>query len=139
MAEVIDHLVRVETSVVRMMRGNLARDEQLSTAGRLRSAMVLLTMYLPTRVRVPRSAETVQPRIVAQSLAELEAEWYAAGREMERFLDSLSEAELKKALFKHPVGGWSTAAGALAFVRAHLYHHTYQLARLEKRMNKKAG
>jgi uncharacterized damage-inducible protein DinB len=139
MAEVIDHLVRVEVAVVRMMREHLAGGGRVTLVGRVRSLMVLAVMYLPTRVPVPRTASSVRPQLKAECLAELGVAWSTADRELEQFLDSLSDADLRKGLFKHPVGGWATAAGALAFVRAHLYHHTFQLARLNKRTNKKAG
>jgi uncharacterized damage-inducible protein DinB len=129
-AEVLDHLIRVETSLVRIMRGNLTRDHRTSMISRLRNAFVQVVMYSPIRVRMPTSVSYVAPRDCANDVETLARQWRKARQELKDFLAMLSDEQLEKGLVKHPVAGWMSAHDCVAFSRAHLHHHTYQLARL---------
>ena len=131
--EVVDHLVRVERGILRLMRENVGRQNGTSVQGGFRNAVLLTVMVLPIRVKVPKSASAVKPGEPREA-EELAAEWAATRRELDSFIGSLSEPDLRKGLFRHPRGDWMSAHWVLRFLRAHLHHHRYQLRRL-KRVN----
>jgi hypothetical protein len=62
----------------------------------------------------------------------LHLEWADVRERLTDFLESLSSTDGKQGVFRHPFGGWTTANGALVFLRAHMHHHRYQLARLRR-------
>ena len=56
----------------------------------------------------------------------------ALAQALAEFLAGLSVGDRKLGIFRHPAGGWTTAGGALLFLRLHLWHHSYQFRRLRK-------
>lgn len=130
--DVIEHLMLTEKSVLEGMQRNVGKGHAVTVGGRCRSAMVLAVMGLPTRVKVPASVTFVLPSAASTNLPAAAASWERDREQFTHFLEGLSNAQCKEGLFKHPIGGWATAAGAVLFLRAHQRHHRYQLSRLQK-------
>ena len=131
--QVVEHLILTEHVVLEMMRTNRAAPHRVTIAGQLRSAIVVAAMLLPTRVGVPAAAQAVIPARTRPTLAELVERWTAERHDLAEFLSSLSAIEAARGLCRHPYGGWTTADGALLFLRSHLYHHRRQIARIRAR------
>jgi hypothetical protein len=131
--QVVEHLILTEHAVLEMMQTHRAAPHRVTVAGQLRSAFVVTAMLLPTRVQVPAVAQVVIPTDRLYTLAELVARWVFERHQMAEFLATLSVRETVQGLCKHPYGGWTTANGALLFLRSHLYHHRRQIARMRMR------
>jgi hypothetical protein len=127
--QVVEHLILTEHVVLDMMRAHRGSPHPITIAGQLRSAFVVAAMLLPTRVRVPDAARAVIPGDTPCTLTELVERWAFGRREFGGFLSSLSDTEAGQGLSKHPYGGWTSAHGALLFLRSHLYHHRRQIRR----------
>jgi len=127
--EILDHLVKVEDSIMNMVRQNLPDGNQVSPIDRLGAVMVTSMMKTTIRVKVPAQATMVLPQDV-DGLAEIETRWNLTRTEMSRLLSSLQNEQLKCGLFRHPVGGWMTMAQTLGFISAHLKHHVFQINRV---------
>jgi hypothetical protein len=128
----IEHLLLAERAVLQMMRSNLGEGHEVRMIDRLRSAMVLAMMALPLRLKVPHAVNQLNPSKMQPDLMSLRDSWREDRRVLAQFLAGLSAAERKLGVFRHPAGGWTTAGGALAFLRLHLWHHFYQFRRLRK-------
>jgi len=128
--QVIEHLILTEHVVLEMMQTHRAAPHRVTIAGQLRSALVVTLMLLPTRVRVPAAAQAVIPASTPHTLTELVERWAAERRHLVEVRSTLSATETAHGLCRHPYGGWTTANGALLFLRSHLYHHTRQIARI---------
>jgi hypothetical protein len=89
-------------------------------------------MLLPTRLKVPGPVKAILPARIQRDLPALHHEWTDDRKALAAFLESLSGPDQKQGVFRHPFGGWTTPNGALLFLRSHLRHHRYQLARLRK-------
>jgi len=123
-ADVLDHLVKVEQASLEAVRRQLPGDAPPALGDRMRAAIVILVMRSPVRVKVPASATQVLPE--AADPAKSEPRWSEVRKEMGDLLRSLQPEQLR-----HPVSGWMTMAQALAFLSAHLRHHRYQIDRLK--------
>jgi hypothetical protein len=133
--EVLDHVIRAERGVLHMMRQNLTAEHSTSVRETLKSVAVLVAMLLPVRIRMPDSVTSIRPKLPDGGLEEIREEWAKLRGELGAFIDALSESDLRKGLFCHPKGGWTTAAGAMLFLESHSFHHAYQLNRLKRSAN----
>ena len=129
---ILDHLIKTERTVVAVMRTNLAKNNQVTLRQRIRSAIVLTVMALPMKVKVPKSVGFLVPGNGQLDLISLQDQWEQDRTQMAIFIQNLSSTEKKRGVFRHPAGGWTTPNGALLFLRAHIYHHKYQLRRIRK-------
>lgn len=131
--DVAEHVVMTEQAILRVMVENLRHGgRQIRTTDRWKSALVLAIMLAPTRVKIPNAVRYLQPSGTQTDIPALREVWAEGHRDLRQFLDGLTLSEQGAGLFRHPVGGWTTAGGALAFLRAHLHHHGYQIRRIEK-------
>jgi DinB superfamily len=131
--QLVDHLIRVERTVLAAMRSHLSETHAIKANDRVQSAVLLVVMALPIRVKAPGPvAAAIRPVPTQPDLGSLRGTWASDRRLLTEFLRGLSAADRKKGLLRHPAGGWTSASGALLFVHLHLRHHRYQFARLRK-------
>ena len=81
------------------------------------------------RVRVPGSASQVLPAADPE-MPEVLAAWDETRRDLAVFLSRLEGEQMRQGIFRHPVAGWMTAPGIVAFFSVHITHHRFQLERL---------
>jgi DinB superfamily len=130
--ELIEHLMLAERAVLQMMRGCMGEAHEVIMSDRFRSAMVLGMMALPLRLKVPHAVNQLTPSKMPPDLMSLCDSWSEDRRVLAEFLAGLSVVDRKLGVFRHPAGGWTTAGGALLFLRLHLWHHSYQFRRLRQ-------
>jgi hypothetical protein len=121
-----------ERAVLQMMRRNVGEGREVQIRDRFRSAMVLGMMASPLRLKIPHAVNQLNPSKMQPDLISLGDSWSEDRRVLAEFLAGLSVADRKLGVFRHPAGGWTTAGGALLFLRLHLWHHSYQFRRLRK-------
>ena len=131
--EVLDHLVRTERSILAMMMKLHACRTGGESLNRARNFFVRILMWSPFKVRVPESAKATIWPSDGKSPSALFEEWNAQRLELLNFINELPIDESAAPIFRHPVGGWTDAIGALRFVRSHIAHHKYQLRRIKRR------
>jgi hypothetical protein len=129
--ELTDHLMLAERAVLQMMRSNLGGGRDVTMIDRFRSAIVLGMMSLPLRLKVPHAVNQLNPSKMQPDLMSLHDSWSEDRRVLAEFLGALC-IDRKLGVFRHPTGGWTTAGGALLFLRFHFWHHSYQFRRLRK-------
>jgi len=128
--ELIEHLILAERAVSEMMRSNISEERDVRMRDRFRSALVLGLMALPLRLNVPDTVKQIMPSEMQPDLRSLRDSWSGDRCDLADFLGRLSTADRNLGVFRHPVGGWTTASGAMVFLRLHLWHHWYQFRRL---------
>lgn len=128
--EVVDHLVRTESSILEMMCRNLSAGKPIPLRDRYKSLALSALMRTPVRVRMPQSAAHLIAPGCLQDLGALSRRWTGERTQLAAFLLALTEEQLSLGLFHHPVGGWSDALGTLAFLDAHVAHHRFQINRI---------
>ena len=137
--EVVDHLVRTDIEVLRMVEEACGTCHRVELRDRVRAWMVLAVMWLPTRVAMPKPVEgKVRPALTGD-LAALRAEWDRVDAALHDRITALSEAEQRAGVARHPVSGWLSARGGVRFLESHLVHHGYQIARIRRAVRKNAG
>lgn len=128
--EVLDHVVRVERSVLEGARKpGVSRARWRSKP--LRRAITWLTFTLGIRIRVPQRVGHVTPERAARADEAL-TRWTVVRQEYRGFLASLSAEQLGELAIKHPIAGPFSYRNFLAFLEWHLRHHRRQIARIRR-------
>lgn len=127
----LDHVVKVEASVLRNMRNNLSAANKVTFRDRIGCWFVLGVMRSWVRVKVPAAARGVVPSDEMNPLL-VNTRWLATRRGLSEVLKSVSASQLRCGVFRHPVSGWMTLPNTMAFLNAHLSHHLHQFARLKQ-------
>jgi hypothetical protein len=130
-ASVLDHLVKVEESLLAAIRKNLPDGHAVSRREKFGSLMVLGALQLPTRIAVPKGAKLIVPDN-APDLQQVRHRWNAVRVELDALLRSLEPRQLRRGLSRHPISGWMDVARTLQVVYVHARRHQYQLTRLKK-------
>ncbi|WP_044002507.1 DinB family protein [Hymenobacter swuensis] len=136
-AQVVQHLVVSETGIGQYMEKKLLQAESLEHSGLaafLKSRLLRVALRLPfTRFKVPSYLEKLTPTEVPP-LPELQAEWAAVRRRLERLLNEYPGNLLGRAIFKHPRSGMLTIYQTLDFMLDHVLHHQKQVERIAQKV-----
>ncbi len=65
-------------------------------------------------------------------ITDIMAEWKLTRKELEKLLDSVSDADVNRQLFKHPVVGKINLKQTLGFMADHKQRHLNQIIDLKK-------
>lgn len=127
--QVAAHLVHAETLSLASIRKRLDRADRAPSAGlagRFRSLLLKLVLRSGKRVKAPD--------IVAEAAEDPELEptiaaWDGARAGWRELFEEIPEEWAPRALYKHPIAGVLSLAGALEFQREHVLHHRPQIVR----------
>jgi hypothetical protein len=134
---VLDHLVKVESAALLHLKSGILGANKVTIREKIAAHMVFVAMKLPTRIKVPASAQVVLPSQSPQE-DEIVQLWHALRSDMEALICGLCPGQLSRGVFHHPVSGSMTILNAVRFLCSHLTHHRYQLSRIRaavKRIN----
>ena len=127
-AEVLDHVVRVERQVLEGAR-KPGVQRTVWRPRRLRRLLTWLVFGLGVRIRVPERVRHVTPERGAD-LDAARARWGEVRSEWREFLSTVSPGQLGQLAIKHPLAGPFTYRDVLKFLEWHLRHHRRQIGRI---------
>jgi len=133
--QVVEHLRKTEFAALESWQTNLkVRLHIVSGQERVKAALLACLMRLPVRVTVPAEARFVLPDRPTSKEDVLTA-WANESLQLKEFLDCLPKSRQDYGAMYHPVAGWMTVRGAVAFLSAHLRHHQFQIRRIARVMS----
>ncbi|HEX6890180.1 MAG TPA: DinB family protein [Chryseolinea sp.] len=130
-SEILTHLVVSEQLTVRYLKKKSLGVDQLKNSGigeRIRYAVLKISQRLPLKYKAPESVVSNTP--AAMSLPDLDTNWRGTRHDLEQFLDSITDNNVNKLIYKHPVAGRFDIVHCLMFMREHYLHHLPQIKRL---------
>lgn len=129
-AEVLDHVVRVERTV---LEG--ARKPGVQRAAwrprRFRRVVTWLVFRVGLRIKIPERVKQVRPQAGADP-HEVRARWGFLRAEWREFLSTLTADQLGHLAIKHPIAGPFSYRDVLKFLEWHLRHHRRQIGRIAR-------
>lgn len=126
--EVVDHVIRVEQSVLDGAR-KPGVQRTVWRPRRLRRLLVWAAFRLGVRIRVPQRVRHVTPER-GVDLEEVRARWSALREEWREFLSTVTPDQLGQLAIKHPIAGPFSYRDVLKFLEWHLRHHRRQIGRI---------
>lgn len=128
-AEVLDHVVRVETLTLRSVQAGVLDPHPLRLRDKAGFVVMAQILRSNLRVKVPRSAPLVWPETDPDPRAVL-LRWYRTRRRLESLLATPQAGAIACGVFRHPFAGWMSLPQVLDYFSLHLLHHRFQLGRL---------
>ena len=128
--EVLDHLVRTEAGICRVVMEMLPEPQRIGVRDRIGVALVERVFRSRRRVKVPKSVEEFVLPGKGLELDEIAERWDRVRVELARVAECVEGAKCRGGVFRHPVGGWMSFERVLRFFSVHMVHHQYQLERI---------
>ncbi len=142
--EVVEHLVLVESGIAQFISKALAETgipaNWFGAPGRegrllpllsfLRGRILASAMKRPIKVKSP--SDKVMPRGI-RTLPDLIEEWRGVGERVRSTPVLGNQRKLRRlGVFVHPLIGMLNLQDTLKFIREHIFHHGFQLDRIER-------
>jgi len=135
--QVVDHLVRTESEIQKVVLRGLSNPHRIGLSDRARTLFLNTIFKSDRKVSVPKSGSVVLP-VTGLSLQAVADRWDTSRKELAQILQDVSESNLRKGVFRHPVGGWMNMNSVLEFFSVHITHHEHQLKRLSDAYSRSA-
>lgn len=87
-----------------------------------------LSQRFPFKFKAP--AYLVEHTPTSEPLTDLAQRWNAEREKLRKFLEEITDENLYKLVYKHPVAGRLNVLQALDFMIEHFHHHLPQINRL---------
>lgn len=94
----------------------------------LKYRLLEISQRIPMRYKAPKHVVDHTPE--ALSYGELIRQWEIVRSEMMDFLEKISDNDLRKKVYKHPVVGMLNVIHGIRFLREHIIHHRPQVRRM---------
>lgn len=123
------HLVMAETSTLSYLEKKIQAKDSVKAAGIksvFRSALLKLFLFLPFKVKAPKIVENVPD---FKPFTALKQDWDKTRKNLESLLETLTDKDVKRELFKHPLAGKMNILQMLEFINDHLVRHIKQIDR----------
>lgn len=133
-SELMAHLITSERLSVRYLKKKMLGME---TAGRTgwwadaKMVVLQISQRLPLKFKAPKRVVAETPSY--QNVEVMLADWKAVRKEMETILETFSEKDIDKKIYRHIIAGRLNIVHAVRFLNEHILHHRPQLDRLLKK------
>lgn len=135
-AQVVYHISIVEKGIIQYVQKKLADPTTSKRAG-LRSfysaALLRYALRSKRKFKAPKVLDTPQG---PYQISDLLQEWKSTRKELEKLFDSVSEKDVNRQFFKHPVVGKINLKQTLGFMADHKQRHLDQIILMKKEMIK---
>ena len=127
--QVLDHIVKTESSIIALTRHNLPKPHRIHLRDRAGVALIDRIFQSDRKVKVPPSASRIlpDPDITLEAVVQ---SWNTARGDLASLLAEATPDQREGGVFRHPIGGWMNLPQVLRFFFVHVQHHGFQLARL---------
>ena len=128
-AEVIAHLITAEEMSLKYLSKKIqdtSKEGEENFKNKYRWLLVQIVFAFNIKFKAP---EIVEPKIPFTKLTDLEARWTNNRNETAKILNTLTDAEVNKTLWKHALAGKMNLHHMVQFFGVHYYRHKKQISR----------
>ncbi len=134
-AEVIAHVIAAEEYSLKYLQKKVLNTAESGNEGFKQKWRWLLIQIVFTFNIKFKAPEIVEPKIPFTKLADLETRWSNNRNEIAKILNTLSDAEVNKTLWKHALAGKMNVHHMVQFLGMHYYRHKKQVKRTLNAVN----
>ena len=127
-SQVIAHLITSERLSLMYMKKKAQGIDQAGDSGfaeTLKTLVLKLSQRLPVKYKAPKFIVANTPE--ALTLEKATIHWQQVRQELKVFAEAISEKNIHKKIFKHPVAGMLDIIQAMDFLYEHIRHHWPQI------------
>jgi uncharacterized damage-inducible protein DinB len=130
--QIVQHLMLAERSSFLQIKKKLATNREqykkASKTSKLRAIVLATSLKQP--IKLPAPAIHTKDIVDFLTLAAAQQQWLLHRNELYHFLAALSEEDLEREVFKHPVIGIMDVWGMLDYFEAHFLRHAKQINKI---------
>lgn len=129
--QIIAHLITSERLSLAYMKKKSLGIDSLDDSGiveEIKMIILKLSQRLPFKFTAPKAVVEHTPE--NQTLEQLQIQWDKLRNDLRSFLENITDQNIRKKIYKHPVAGRLDCVQAVSFFREHFYHHYPQIKRL---------
>ena len=127
-SQVIAHLITSEKLSLIYMKKKAQGIDQAGDSGfteKFKTLVLKLSQRLPIKYKAPKFIAAETPE--ALTLEKATIHWQQVRQELKVFAETISEKNIHKKIFKHPVAGMLDVIQAMDFLYEHIRHHWPQI------------
>ncbi len=133
MTQVIGHLCISEKTSLDYLEKKMLGMQQASNATMwewIKVVGLIFSQRLPFKYKAPKGSNLPEPE--SRPIDDVIAEWATQRQRLHTILSRFTEKDVKKKVYRHVVIGLVDIRHMMIFFREHIYHHQWQIKRLEK-------
>ena len=130
-SEILTHVLTSEKLSLGYMLKKSNRINELNDSGpweSLKMMLLKMSQRLPLKFKAPKVVVDHTPE--ALSKGALTNAWHQHLNELQTFLETIEDKNIRKKIYKHPFAGRLDARQALQFFQEHFHHHLPQVRKL---------
>jgi hypothetical protein len=133
MAQVISHLYISERTSLdyleKKMKG-IDRASRSTIWEWIKVVGLIFSQRLPFKYKAPKGSNLPEPE--SRPIDGVVTDWTAERQRLHTILSRFTEKDVKKKVYRHVVIGLVDITHMMIFFREHIYHHQWQIKRIEK-------
>ena len=132
--QILTHLISSERLSLLYMRKKSLGIQHLNNSGVLETFKLIVlkvSQRLPLKYKAPGILVQHTPEVLP--LPQAIEQWTAVRNDLRKFLDGITDQNIRKKIYKHPVVGMLDVMQAMAFFHEHIHHHWPQVKSLLKK------
>jgi uncharacterized damage-inducible protein DinB len=132
LGEVLSHIVASEHGSTSYMKKKSLGIDQVDNSGiveSLKLGLLIASQRLPLlKFKAPKIVLDHTPQF--SSAEAIIRQWDSVRADLKIFLEAVTDKNLRKKIYKHPIAGRLDVVQAVTFYREHIIHHSPQIKRL---------
>jgi uncharacterized damage-inducible protein DinB len=128
--QILAHLLVAEKLSMQYLFKKAKSIEEAENTGvveELKMVALILSQRLPFKFKAPKGLNEVTPTL---NLQQLTIQWRQDREELKTFLEKITDAQLKRKIYRHVRAGLLNVQQMLIFFREHYIHHLPQIKKL---------
>jgi uncharacterized damage-inducible protein DinB len=132
-SQILTHILTAERLSILYLKKKSLGYKSFTNTGiveELKFFILKVSQRIPLRYKAPRVVVENTPE--ALSYGDLVRQWESLRQDIRAFLETISDEDLRKKVYKHPRVGMLNVIHAVQFLREHIIHHHPQVTRIIK-------
>jgi uncharacterized damage-inducible protein DinB len=137
-SQILTHIITAEGLSLKYLRKKSLGIKEVHNTGFIEDVkfwVLRISQRIPLRYKAP--GIVIQNTPAALSYGELIRQWEVLREEMQVFLSTISEDDIQKKIYKHPVVGMLNVMHGVQFLREHIIHHRPQIIGIIRQVKKR--
>lgn len=131
--QILSHLITAEQLSINYMNKKMPGIQTFEDSGlweEIKTLTLKVSQRLPLKFKAPKLVVENTPTF--ESVEQIEKAWDKTRNELKELLDRITDDQIRRKIYKHPIAGKLNIHQALRFFGEHIIHHQPQIKKLLK-------
>lgn len=131
--QILAHLITAEQLSINYLNKKMQGIQTVENTGlweEIKTLTLKISQRLPLKFKAPRLVIENTPAF--ENIEQIEMAWTKTRNELKELLSQITDDQIKRKIYKHPIAGKLNIHQALRFFGEHIIHHQPQIKKLLK-------